>query len=64
MKSPKKVKMPEGYFITFEGEFQAQKEATQRIVFFSARGPGRHRLPALRLLPHAVLRLQVMSTSR
>ncbi|MFT4176761.1 MAG: efflux RND transporter permease subunit [Luteolibacter sp.] len=30
-----KVKLPEGYFITFEGEFQAQKEATQRIVLFS-----------------------------
>jgi CzcA family heavy metal efflux pump len=31
-----KVKLPEGYFITFEGEFQAQKEATQRIAVFSA----------------------------
>lgn len=31
-----KVKLPEGYFITFEGEFQAQKEATQRIVVFSS----------------------------
>ena len=31
-----KVKLPEGYFITFEGEFQAQKEATQRIVLFSS----------------------------
>ncbi len=31
-----KVKLPEGYFITFEGEFQAQKEATQRIIMFSA----------------------------
>jgi Cu/Ag efflux pump CusA len=31
-----KVKMPEGYFITFEGEFQAQKEATQRIAIFSS----------------------------
>jgi CzcA family heavy metal efflux pump len=31
-----KVKLPEGYFITFEGEFQAQQEATQRIVLFSA----------------------------
>lgn len=31
-----KVKLPEGYFITFEGEFQAQKEATQRIALFSA----------------------------
>jgi Cu/Ag efflux pump CusA len=30
-----KVKMPEGYFITFEGEFQAQKEATQRIAIFT-----------------------------
>ena len=30
------VKMPEGYFVTFEGEFQAQKEATQRIALFSA----------------------------
>jgi Cu/Ag efflux pump CusA len=31
-----KVKLPEGYFITYEGEFQAQKEATQRILIFSA----------------------------
>jgi Cu/Ag efflux pump CusA len=31
-----KVKRPEGYFITFEGEFQAQKDATQRIVLFSS----------------------------
>ncbi|GAA5137096.1 efflux RND transporter permease subunit [Prosthecobacter algae] len=31
-----KVKLPEGYFITFEGEFQAQEEATQRIVVFSS----------------------------
>jgi len=30
-----KVKLPEGYFITYEGEFQAQKEATRRIVLFS-----------------------------
>lgn len=30
-----KVKLPEGYFITFEGEFQAQKEATQRIAVFT-----------------------------
>lgn len=29
------VKLPEGYFITFEGEFQAQKEATERIAIFS-----------------------------
>jgi len=28
--------MPEGYFITYEGEFQAQKEATERILLFSA----------------------------
>ncbi len=26
------MKLPEGYFITYEGEFQAQKEATQRIA--------------------------------
>lgn len=31
-----KVKLPEGYFITFEGEFQAQKEATTRIAIFSS----------------------------
>lgn len=30
------VVLPEGYFVTFEGEFQAQREATRRIVFFSA----------------------------
>ncbi|MGC4072676.1 MAG: efflux RND transporter permease subunit [Nibricoccus sp.] len=31
-----KVKLPEGYFITYEGEFQAQQDATERIVFFSS----------------------------
>ncbi len=31
-----KVKLPEGYFISYEGEFQAQKEATQRIILFSS----------------------------
>jgi CzcA family heavy metal efflux pump len=31
-----KVKFPEGYFITYEGEFEAQREATRRIVLFSA----------------------------
>src|SRR6478752_3855728 len=31
-----KVKLPEGYFITFEGEFQAQQEATERIILFSS----------------------------
>jgi len=31
-----KVKKPEGYFITFEGEFQAQKEATRRILIYSS----------------------------
>ncbi len=31
-----KIKLPEGYFITFEGEFQAQKDATQRIAIFSS----------------------------
>jgi Cu/Ag efflux pump CusA len=30
------VKLPEGYFITYEGEFQSQKDATQRIAIFSA----------------------------
>src|SRR5690606_9616579 len=31
-----KVVFPEGYFITYEGEFQAQQDATQRIALFSA----------------------------
>ena len=31
-----KVKMPEGYFIKFEGEFQAQEDATRRIAIFTA----------------------------
>ncbi len=31
-----KVKLPEGYFVSFEGEFQAQKEASQRIALLSA----------------------------
>ncbi len=30
------VQLPEGYFITYEGEFQAQRDATQRIALFSA----------------------------
>ncbi len=31
-----KVKLPEGYFIKFEGEFQAQEDATKRIALFTA----------------------------
>ena len=31
-----KVALPEGYFITYEGEFLAQKDATRRIALFSA----------------------------
>jgi len=31
-----KVSLPEGYFITYEGEFQAQQDATRRIILFSA----------------------------
>ncbi|WP_348223475.1 efflux RND transporter permease subunit [Luteolibacter sp.] len=31
-----KVKLPEGYFIKFEGEFQAQQDATRRIAIFTA----------------------------
>jgi Cu/Ag efflux pump CusA len=31
-----KVKLPEGYFISYEGEFQAQKDASQRIAMYSA----------------------------
>jgi CzcA family heavy metal efflux pump len=34
-KVAEKVKLPEGYFITYEGEFQAQKEASQRIAILS-----------------------------
>jgi CzcA family heavy metal efflux pump len=30
------VQLPEGYFVTFEGEFQARQEATQRILILSA----------------------------
>ena len=30
-----KVEMPEGYSLTFEGEFQAQQDATRRIMLFS-----------------------------
>jgi Cu/Ag efflux pump CusA len=29
------VKLPEGYFISYEGEFQAQKEASERIAILS-----------------------------
>lgn len=31
-----KVKLPEGYFLTYEGEFKAQEEATRRIAIFSS----------------------------
>jgi CzcA family heavy metal efflux pump len=31
-----KVKLPQGYFIKFEGEFQAQQDATRRIALFTA----------------------------
>jgi CzcA family heavy metal efflux pump len=31
-----KVTLPEGYWITYEGEFRAQQDATRRIVLFSA----------------------------
>ncbi len=30
-----KVKLPEGYFVRFEGEFQAQQDATRRIALFT-----------------------------
>ncbi|MDA7627690.1 efflux RND transporter permease subunit [Verrucomicrobia bacterium] len=29
------VKIPEGYFVSFEGEFKAQQAATRRIIFLS-----------------------------
>ena len=29
-----KVKLPEGYFLRFEGEFQAQQAAAKRITFY------------------------------
>ena len=35
-KVAEKVKLPEGYFISYEGEFQAQKEASERIGILSA----------------------------
>ncbi len=31
-----KVEFPEGYFVTYEGEFQAQRDATRRIGLMSA----------------------------
>ena len=31
-----KIKLPEGYFVKFEGEFQAQQDATRRIALFTA----------------------------
>ena len=31
-----KIKLPPGYYFSFEGEFQAQQEAAKRISFFSA----------------------------
>jgi CzcA family heavy metal efflux pump len=30
------VRLPEGYFVTYEGEFQAQRDATRRIALFGA----------------------------
>jgi CzcA family heavy metal efflux pump len=32
----REVKLPEGYFVTFEGEFQARAEASRRIFWLSA----------------------------
>jgi Cu/Ag efflux pump CusA len=29
-----KVKLPQGYYLSFEGEFQAQQKATKRITFY------------------------------
>ena len=34
-KVAEKVKLPEGFFISYEGEFQAQKEASERIALLS-----------------------------
>jgi len=34
-KVSEKVSLPEGYFIAYEGEFQAQKDASQRIALLS-----------------------------
>ncbi len=34
-KVTQQVKLPPGYFITYEGEFQAQKEASRRILLLS-----------------------------
>ena len=30
------ISLPEGYFITYEGEFEARQDASQRIMIFSA----------------------------
>ena len=35
-KVAEKVQLPEGYFISYEGEFQAQKDASERIALLSA----------------------------
>jgi len=35
-KVAEKVKLPEGYFVSYEGEFQAQKDASQRIAVLSS----------------------------
>lgn len=34
-KVSERVKLPEGYFISYEGEFQAQKDASQRIAILT-----------------------------
>lgn len=31
-----KIKLPEGYFVTYEGEFQAREDASRRILLLSA----------------------------
>ena len=31
-----KVELPEGYYVTYEGEFRAQQEATRRILLYSS----------------------------
>jgi CzcA family heavy metal efflux pump len=35
-KVAEKVKLPEGYFISYEGEFQSQKDASERIAILSS----------------------------
>ncbi|HUQ70465.1 MAG TPA: efflux RND transporter permease subunit, partial [Planctomycetaceae bacterium] len=55
-----KVKLPEGYFIQYGGQFEAQQEATRRIALLSVVSLGGVFLVLYTLFPSARIVLQIM----